>query len=66
MASCTRMFTRVTIRRAVATKCHAALLARAQVKPLRADLDAFGALGVINLFDRRDRVEMRATPVGHN
>ena len=61
-----RVLTRVTIRRAVAAQGHAALLAGAQVDPLRADLHAFGALANFRLLDRIDDVEMTTTAIGHN
>jgi hypothetical protein len=60
-----RVFTGMAIRRAITTKCDAALLTRAQMYPLRADLHALGAFAV-GRFDRQDRVEMRATPVRHH
>jgi hypothetical protein len=33
--------------------------------PIRADLDAFFAFKALRLFDRRNRIEMRTTSVGH-
>lgn len=61
-----RVFARVPVRRAVTAECHAALLTRAQMHPLRADLHAFSAFAVFRLLNRRDRVEMRTTSVRHH
>ena len=54
MTGCVRVFSGVTIWRAVAAERHAALLARAQVNPFRSDLDALRALGNLGLSDRFD------------
>jgi hypothetical protein len=59
------VFTGMAIRRAITTECHAALLTRAQMYPLRADLHAFSAFAAIGVFDRRYRVEMRAASARH-
>jgi hypothetical protein len=59
------VFAGVTIWRAIAAKRHAACLARPQVDPRRPDLHAFLAFAALRLFDRRDRVEMRAPPIRH-
>jgi hypothetical protein len=61
-----RVFGRVPVRRAITTKCDAALLTRAQMYPLRADLHAFSAFAVLRLLNRRDRVEMRTTSIRHH
>ena len=61
-----RVFAGVLVRRRIAAECGAALLAGAQVKPLRADLDALRAFAALRLFNRGDRVEMRAAAVRHN
>ena len=60
-----RVFGRVPVRRAITAECDAALLTRAQMYPLRADLHAFSAFAVLRLLNRRDRVEMRTTSVRH-
>jgi hypothetical protein len=65
MSGGVRVFTGMAIRRAITTKCHAALLARAQVNPLRADLHAFSAFAALRRFDRHDRIEMGTTSVRH-
>jgi hypothetical protein len=61
-----RVFAGVLIRRAVATQCHATLLAGAQMHPLRSDLHALLALGAVRKFDARDGRKMAAASVGHN
>ena len=61
-----RVFAGVLIRRAVATQRHAALLAGAQMHPLRPDLHTLRALGAGGMFDRSDSRKMGATSVGHN
>ena len=52
------VFSSVTIWRAVATACAAALLARAQVNPLRTDLHAVFADAFLRMFDVGDGVDM--------
>ena len=66
MAARPRVFAGVLIRRAIATQCHATLLASAQVHPLRPDLHTLRALAAGGKFDGRDGGEMCATSVGHN
>jgi len=61
-----RVFARMTVRRAVATQCLAALLTRAQMHPLRADLHALSALANLRLFHRIDCVEMSTAAISHN
>ena len=65
MASRVRVLARVLIRRAVTTKRDPALLAGPQMNPLCADLHAFRTFANLRMFDRRDRIEMRATSAGH-
>ena len=60
-----RVLGRVAIRRAIAAQCDAALLAAAQMHPLRADLHAFSAFRSFWVFDRINRVEMRTASVRH-
>ena len=55
----------VPVRRAVAAKRDAALLAGAQMNPFVADLHALRAFAALRIFDRCDRVEMRTTAVSH-
>ena len=54
-----RMFARVTIWRAVATKCDAALLTRAQMHPIVSTLYTLGTFLPLRVFDRFDRFEVR-------
>src|SRR5260370_30930464 len=65
MSGSARVFAGVPVRRAITTKCDAALLTRAQMYPLRADLHAFSAFAVLRLLNGRDRVEMRTASVRH-
>src|SRR5437588_1636816 len=51
--------------RAVAAQRGAALLARSQVDPVRADLHALGALPALGVPHGRDRTEVSAAIVGH-
>src|SRR6266699_5878370 len=60
-----RMLGGVTVGGAVAAQGGAALLARAQMDPLRLDLDALGALAVLGLLHVGDGAQMSATSVGH-
>jgi len=60
------MFGGVFVRRRVAAKRRAALLAGAQMHPLRPNLHTFRALVAGGLFDGRDGGKMAATSVGHN
>jgi hypothetical protein len=66
MSRSVRVFAGVPVRRAVAAKRDSASLAGPQMNPLRADLDAFFAFAALRLFDRIDRVKMRATSIGHD
>ena len=61
-----RVFAGVLIGRAVATKRHAALLARAQVHPLSTDLHALGAFAPVGGLNRTNRLEMRAASADIN
>ena len=60
-----RMFGGMPVGRAVAAARHAARLAGAQMHPPIADLHAFLAFRALRLFNRRDRVKMRAASVRH-
>jgi hypothetical protein len=51
---------------AIAAECRAARLTSAQMHPIRTDLDAFFAFEALRLFDRLDRIKMRAASVGHD
>jgi hypothetical protein len=61
-----RVFAGVPIRRAVAAKRDAASLASPKMHPLRGDLYALFAFTALRLFNRLDRVKMRATSIGHD
>jgi hypothetical protein len=61
MAGGAGVFAGVTVRGAIATQSDAALLAGAEMDPGRSDLYAFLALGARGLFDRFDRIDVRAT-----
>lgn len=60
------VFAGVPIRRAVAAKRGAALLAGAQVHPGRTNFHALFAFAHLRLFDGANRIEMRATTRGHD
>ncbi len=60
-----RVFTGVPVRRAIATKRHAAFLTRAQMNPVGTDLHALLTFAVLRLFDGRHRIEMRAASASH-
>jgi hypothetical protein len=66
MSARVRVFARMTIGRAVAAQCDAALLACAQVNPERADLHALGTFANFGLLDGIDGIEMTTTAIGHN
>lgn len=51
MPGCVRVFSGVTIWRAIAAERDAALLARAQMYPACPDLHAFFAFAALGLFD---------------
>jgi hypothetical protein len=55
-----RVLGRVAIRRTVAAESHSARLARSQMDPARADLDAFTAFHALRKFHFRDRIEVGA------
>ena len=55
-----RVFAGVTVRRAVAAECYAALLAGAQMNPVCADFNALFAFLTLRMFYRPNRLEMRA------
>jgi hypothetical protein len=66
MARSVRVFAGVPVWRAVAAECRSARLTGAQMHPIRADLYALFAFTALWLFDRLDRVKMRATSIGHD
>jgi len=66
MSALARVFARVVIWRAIAAECRSAALARPQMDPLPADLDALCALMARGMLNRRDRRKMRAGSVGHH
>src|SRR5262245_23839941 len=59
------MLRRVLVWRVIAASRPTALLARPQVDPLGADLDAFLAFAALCAFDSCDSMYMRARCVGH-
>src|SRR5438094_3978375 len=61
-----RMFAGMPVRRAVAAKRHATSLARPQMHPVAPDLHTLFAFAPLRLLDRRDRIQMRTTSVGHD
>jgi|HubBroStandDraft_6_1064221.scaffolds.fasta_scaffold1191337_2 hypothetical protein len=61
-----RVFTRMLVRRAVAAKRDSTSLAGPQMNPICADLYALFAFTALRLFNRFDRVKMRATSIGHD
>jgi len=60
------VFAGVPVRRAIAAERDAASLTGPQMNPASADFHALGALANFRLFNRFDRVEMRATSVRHD
>ena len=60
------VFTGVVVRRAIAAKRRAALLTRAQVNPLCADLNALRAFAVLRLLHGVDGVEVTTTAIAHH
>jgi hypothetical protein len=60
-----RMFAGMTVWRTITAERDAALLARAQVNPIVADLYALRAFTLLRLFNRSDRVKMRAASFRH-
>src|SRR5881398_202869 len=65
MSGRTRMHGGMTVGGAVAAQGGAALLARAQMDPLCADLHALGAFPALGVPHRGDRSEMGTAGVGH-
>ncbi len=65
MSRSTSVFTRVLVRRAVATQGYATLLTRSQVDPLGADLYAFIAFAAHRMFHLGDRGKVYAGFVSH-
>jgi len=65
MPGCVRVFSGVTVRRAITAERLAARLAGAQMDPVCADLHAFLAFAPLRLFNGRDRVKMRAASIRH-
>jgi hypothetical protein len=61
-----RVFARVMVWRAVATEGDSTCLAGPQMNPVRTDLHALRAFAPLRLFNRLDRVKMRATSIGHD
>ena len=61
-----RVLAGVAVGGAVAAQRRAALLAGAQMDPLRPDLHTLRALASVRKFDSRDGGKMAATSVGHN
>ena len=61
-----RVFACVTVRRAITAEGHAACLARPQMHPVAADLDALFAFGALRLLDCFDCIQMRAAAVVHD
>src|SRR5438105_11089981 len=58
MSALARVFARVVIWRAIAAECRSAALARPQMDPSPADLDALLALAALRVFDCPDCSEM--------
>jgi hypothetical protein len=61
------VFAGVLIRGAVAAQRNSTCLARPQMNPVAADLNAFFAFATMRLLDRlnRDRIQMRTASIGH-
>lgn len=55
----------MAVRRAIAAKRQTAFLTGLKVNPMRADHHALGAFANFGLFDRSDRLKMRAGAIGH-
>ena len=66
MSAGMRVLARMLVWRAVATERDPTCLAGPQMNPVRTDLHALHALAPLRLFDRLDRVKMRATSIGHD
>ena len=60
------VFAGVPVRRAIAAKSDAALLARAKMDPACADFHALGAFANFWLLHGVNGVEMTTTTIGHN
>ena len=65
MAAAMRVFGGVLIRRAVATERNSTFLARPQMHPVAADLNAFFAFAAVWLFDGLDPFKMSTPSGGH-
>jgi hypothetical protein len=66
MARSVRVFARMLVWRAIAAECDSTCLAGPQMNPICADLYALFAFTALWLFDRLNRIKMRATSIGHN
>ena len=68
MSTSVRMFAGVLIRRAVAAQRDSTCLARSQMNPVAADLDAFFAFATMRLLDRLNRncIQMRTPSCIHD
>src|SRR6266446_2052 len=60
------VFAGMPIWRAITAEGHAACLARPQMHPVAADLDALFAFGALQLLDCFDCIQMRAAAVVHD
>ncbi|HEY4281598.1 MAG TPA: hypothetical protein VGM62_00935 [Chthoniobacterales bacterium] len=65
VAAAARVLTGVMIGRTVTAKGDAALLAGAEMHPIRADLYTLGALEGLRMLDRLDCSNVRAATVRH-
>ena len=65
MRGSVRVLAGMPVRRTIAAERDAALLARAQMYPGCPDLHTFLAFAALRLFDRSDRLDMRAGWVRH-
>jgi hypothetical protein len=61
-----RVFAGVLIRRAVAAQRDSTCLARPQMHPVAADLNAFFAFAAMRLFHRFNRIQMSAASRTHD
>ena len=66
MAARVGVFARMLVRRAIAAECDSTCLTGPQMNPGRTDLHALFAFTALRLFNRLDRVKMRATSIGHD
>jgi hypothetical protein len=60
------VLTGVSIRRRIAAQRHAACLARAQVNPVRSDLNALLTLMILRMLHRLNRADVDAALTIHN